>query len=413
MDSVRAKNLAKEVIGKKLGHWKVGDLIDNGKSAAVFHAYNTSGEHAAIKIFDRELVEKQGKEGQLERINREKRLVGKDNRNLIKILDGGYSKRYDFCYVVMEFLPGKTLSDVVPNFPPDQISSVINQIASAAHFLENLGLAHRDIKPENIRILDDMTPVLLDLGVLRPFKDSALTDGEDDNRLFIGTLQYSSPEFLLREEEDSVEGWRAITFYQIGAVLHDLIMLRPLFHNMHPYAKMVNAVQQTTPMISATNVSKELILLAKKCLLKDWRKRLECVDWSDFTEKSDTIDVDTIRDKILKNKVAAKAIQKDEAISSQDMQTAINLRLEELTESLLRVARKIRNQNKDVLPPLQVEVTKSCIPDGKHVVITFEPSLTFGLGSNLTIFLHIKLIEAKDKAVDIRACGKVSAVKQT
>jgi len=70
--------------------------------------------------------------------------------------------------------------------------------------------------------------VLLDFGVLRPIGKPGLTDGTG-HRSFIGTLQYSSPEFLLRKEEDSLLGWRAVTIYQIGGVLHDLVIRRPLF----------------------------------------------------------------------------------------------------------------------------------------------------------------------------------------
>jgi len=405
--------MAKDVLGKKINGWTVGELISNGKSAAVFHSRNDAGVRSAIKIFDRELVEKQGRECQLERIDREKELKGKHHKNLIKILDGGYSDEFDYCFVVMEFLPGKTLSDVVTSFPKEHIYSVINQVASAAHFLEKLGLAHRDIKPDNIRILDDMTPVLLDLGVLRPFKGSKLTDGDSDNKSFIGTLQYSPPEFLLREEDDSVEGWRSITFYQLGAVLHDLIMRRPLFHNLHPYAKIVNAVQQTTPLVAGADIPKELILLAKKCLLKDWKKRLECVDWSDFTKKTTSIDIDDIRGKISRNKLATQALQFDQKIMCQNSKSDVKLKLEELSESLHKIARRIRTTNKDIFPPMESEVAPACNEDTKHISISFSPSMSYGLNANFTLFLIIKLIDAKEKAVNISLCGKVSGVKDT
>lgn len=412
MDSVRARHLAAEVAGKTLNGWTVGDLIDNGKSAAVFHARNASGVKGAIKIFDRELVEKQGKESQLQRIEREKELVGKCHPNLIKILDGGYSDEADYCYVVMDFLPGKTLSDVVPTFPRDAIFPIISQIASAAQFLEQLGLTHRDIKPENIRILDDMTPVLLDLGVLRPLKESNLTDGEEDNRFFLGTLQYSSPEFLLRDEDGTTECWRAITFYQIGAVLHDLVMRRPIFNKVSPYAKMVNAVQHTMPVISATDVSKEIILLAKKCLLKDWTKRLECVDWSDFSHKINGPSLGDIKDKIFKNRIAAKALISG-ITQDHEIQTQNKRKLDEIAESILKVIRKIRNQNKDVLPALQAGLLPSCTDNGKDIIVTFERSESYGLAKCLSVFVHIRLLDATEKAVDIRVGGKVSEVKET
>jgi hypothetical protein len=56
---------------------------------------------------------------------------------------------------------------------------------------------------------------LLDLGVIRPVGIAEITD--ERQRHFIGTLRYSPPELLIREEQDTPEGWRAITFYQLGA----------------------------------------------------------------------------------------------------------------------------------------------------------------------------------------------------
>jgi hypothetical protein len=77
--------------------------------------------------------------------------------------------------------------------------------------------------------------VLLDFGVLKPIGEVGLTD-VDGQRVFVGTLQYSSPEFLLRDEEDDAAGWRALSIYQVGAVLHDLIMRRSIFEEfVNPY----------------------------------------------------------------------------------------------------------------------------------------------------------------------------------
>ena len=118
------------------------------------------------------------------------------------------------------------------------ILPLIAQVASAAQFLEDNGLAHRDIKPENIGVSDDFShATLLDLGVLRPVGLSNITD-EGEQKAFVATLRYSPPELLYREEEDNVEGWRVITFYQLGAVLHDMIMRYPIFREYgDPYAR--------------------------------------------------------------------------------------------------------------------------------------------------------------------------------
>ena len=282
MDSTRANRMAQELIGKTADVWTITEKLNQGKSAVVFKA-EKNREQVALKIFDPELVESFGKTTQLQRIEREKSLIGVKNPYLVQIKGGGECKQTGYLYVVMEYLPYKNLAQKLDCIPRNLISQIIGQIASSSKFLEDRGLAHRDIKPENIAISDDFQrAVLLDLGVLHPVGLSTLTD-HDEQRAFLGTLQYSPPELLYRDEENTPEAWRAISFYQLGAVLHDLIMKSPIFHSYRqPFAVMVDAVREVNPKISAKDVDSQLVLLAKTCLLKDPSQRLKYLNWDRF-----------------------------------------------------------------------------------------------------------------------------------
>ena len=131
--------------GQSINGWVVGDYIDSGKSASVFKC-EKDGIVGAIKIMESDIASATPHEELKERIGRQ-------------------------------------------------------QVASAAKFLEDKGQVHRDIKPANIVIAKDFTKAtLLDLGVLRPMTNSGLTDSPG-KKAFIGTLQYSSPEFLNRTEK--------------------------------------------------------------------------------------------------------------------------------------------------------------------------------------------------------------------
>ena len=81
-------------------------------------------------------------------------------------------------------------------------------------------VVHRDIKPENIVVTPSGHIVLMDLGVLKLVGTRSFTD--DEHKQFVGTLRNAPPEFLFWDEHDTVDGWRAVNFYQIGAILHDL-----------------------------------------------------------------------------------------------------------------------------------------------------------------------------------------------
>lgn len=271
-----------ELQGRVVNGWLVNDYIDCGKSALVLRA-ERAGVSGAIKIFDRELIERFGREVQAERIKREMGLIGKTHPHLIEILDGGYCAEFDVHFVVMNFFAGTNLAKVRDRVPHDRVRLLISQVAAAAKFLEELNLVHRDIKPENIGIDVELKhAVLLDLGVIRPIGTDPVTDAEA-TKVFIGTLQYSSPEFLLREEVDSVDGWRALTFYQLGGVLHDLIMRKPLFHaSASPFVKLANAVQHETPLVESATVPIDLVELTRNCLVKPPALRLQLVDWKNF-----------------------------------------------------------------------------------------------------------------------------------
>ena len=265
MDSTQAKILITSLLGTSIGGWLVEDELGYGKSAVVMRA--TSGERTgALKVFHPELIERYGEEKQIARISRETSLIGSKHPNLVEIYAGGKCTETGHLFVVMELVPYPNLKSLIKHIPTTSIRSIIEQLASAAVFLEERGLVHRDIKPENIAVSEDYKSVkLLDLGVLRPFVDSNLTD--IDQRPFIGTLRYSSPEFLQRKEEHSLEGWRALTVYQIGAVLYDLLMKREIFSDFSsPYSVLVEAVLNEKPDVYGEDA--DLVRLCRHCLTK-------------------------------------------------------------------------------------------------------------------------------------------------
>lgn len=283
MDSTQAEFLFASLESAVVGGWAIEGRLGYGKSAVVMRAIK-SGQIAAVKIFHPELIERYGESVQLERIARECRLIGASHPNLVEIYDGGKCEVTGHLFVVMELVPSKNLRQILLDVPPKYIRQIIQKLSGAAMFLEERGLVHRDIKPENIAISDDFTDIkLLDLGVLKPIGDTNLTDV--DQRPFIGTLRYSSPEFLQRRENESIEGWRAITIYQIGAVLHDLLMKKEIFHEFsHPYSVLVKAVLEEIPPVFGADA--DLVRLCNHCLVKNPETRLELVNWQSFAQEA-------------------------------------------------------------------------------------------------------------------------------
>lgn len=396
MDPVLAERMSKELIGQRIGGWLILRHIGDGKSAVVFVGEN-EGQQIALKVFDPELVERFGRASQLMRIERECDLIGENHPHLVQIYGGGECEESGYLYVAMEFIPAPNLKTVLTLVPRDKIASILKQIASAAQFLEEKGLAHRDIKPENIAVYSDFTrAVLLDLGVLRPIGNSDLTD--EKSRVFIGTLQYSSPELLLRLESDDEQGWRAITFYQLGAVLHDLIMRRPIFSDfVEPFALLVEAVKNEKPIIHADDISADLVLLAQNCLVKPPLARLSLVSWEDFSKDKDTRRLaDIARERVMKRNLLARS-QSTELVSAPQL----SLR-QSRTLVVNRLDNVIRNEcaGSNSFPQMQIFQN---IEGSAQVQVVFEPSLAHELPQKLSICFDCELVDEATKAFNIVA----------
>lgn len=399
MDKVKSEAIFEKLKNNPVGAWTVVEFINHGKSAAVFRATDGS-KNVALKIFDDELIEKYGDHTQLARIERELTLIGKHHDNMVSIIDGGFDNITNNHFIVMDFLDGKNIKDSLKDVPAKNIPSLIAQLASAAKFLEDNDLVHRDIKPENIILLNDYAKlVLLDFGVLRPIGKPGLTD-DDGIQPFVGTLQYSSPEFLLRQEVDDVDGWRALTYYQIGGVMHDLIMGRELFAEFSvPYSRLVNAVQHEIPLIQNSGVDSSMIDLARCCLLKDPQKRLKMLDWHSFELPSD----DLSPQESAKVRVTNRAILKRaESLTPLKVPPVSDAQVvNEVVEFLKDTARLLGADN-TAFPKIDVVFRPKHRDD---VILRLRSNELDNLPLELTIQLSIQVVDASARAVAINAAA--------
>jgi serine/threonine protein kinase len=175
----------------------------------------------------------------------------------------------------MAFIEGPNLKDFIEagNYDPAFVKKVSYTLYQITEALLEKGIAHRDIKPENIMVSAADEVILMDLGVLKLIGVPSFSDLED--KQFVGTLRYAPPEFLTRHEQDNLQGWQAINRYQIGAVMHDLIMKRELFNGISPYSNLVIAIKEDAPTVSSQGYPFETVQLARDLLTKDPQSRLK------------------------------------------------------------------------------------------------------------------------------------------
>lgn len=372
MNKTKALKLLEELRDKEIDGVKINSFKDNGKSAAVFCGFKDMIPYA-VKIFDNELIDNYGVEIQQKRIELELTLKNHGINNLIKIINGGSTKINDkeYLYLIMDYVEGVNLKKYIERnrIETEFLVKIINILIDTT---ENLllsipPLVHRDVKPENIMVSQKGEIILMDLGVLKIVGNPSMTD--DGKKQFLGTLRYASPEFLMRKEENNEDGWRALNIYQIGAVLHDLIMGKELFGDIEPFANLVIAIKEDMPSINSDKFPPELIQMTRNMLSKNWKKRLE---------------ISSI--KIIKDTLTKCLLPKDAATNCLDDITKSTINIRENLDDIEKISRS--NEEKEIIKQQINENTLKLIDDcfselGHHVTInSIEQSCEFNLMAN-------------------------------
>jgi hypothetical protein len=131
----------------------------------------------------------------------------------------GIERVGDELVLVMEYLPGTNLSEVIASgLPTPRLAAwLVERVAEGLETVHACGLVHRDIKPSNIVRGDDGLPRLVDFGLAAHLGSLALQDAS-------GTPAYMAPE-QARGEWMRIDGRTDI--YGLGAVLYALLTGQP------------------------------------------------------------------------------------------------------------------------------------------------------------------------------------------
>ena len=166
-----------------------------------------------------------------ERFQRETQaLVGLRHANIVTVLDADE----DFAgpYIVMEFVPGTSLSAHIAQGPMAAPAAVemFAAICRGVSHAHKKGVVHRDIKPSNVMLDEDGTPKLLDFGLVRMESGSELSV----TGVGMGTLDYAAPE----QKKDASKADARSDIYALGLTFYQMLTGRhPVPLHLHKVPK--------------------------------------------------------------------------------------------------------------------------------------------------------------------------------
>jgi serine/threonine protein kinase/formylglycine-generating enzyme required for sulfatase activity len=221
----------------RLGHYEILEVIGQGAFGTVLRARDEKLQRVvAIKVLSPEMA---ATSPARKRFLREARSSAKvRHENVVSI----YAvEDHPIPYLVMEYIPGKTLQQRLDEKGPLDFPDVLRlgkQIADGLAAAHAEGLIHRDVKPGNILLeggMDDRVKIT-DFGLARTADDASMTQ----SGVIAGTPMYMAPEQALGHKLD-----QRADLFSLGSVLYQMLSGRPPFRASTTVAVLKRVVDDT------------------------------------------------------------------------------------------------------------------------------------------------------------------------
>ena len=244
--------------------------VGSGGFAVVYQARDEFDRSVAVKVL------KVLDERVTRRFDRERSAMGQvaGHPNIVTPFTSGYTTVESKPFVIMEYLAGGSLQDLLERRGPLPIEEAIGfivPIAEALSFSHNAGIVHKDVKPGNILLTSDGIPKLADFGI------SSIRDGTATTSVGY-SLDYTPPETFHgvgAAEGDPRDGRSDL--YSLAATLYTLISGHGPFHsdtNATAAGYMARILGEPVPPTG----SAALDAFLNKAMAKDPNQRFQTAD---------------------------------------------------------------------------------------------------------------------------------------
>lgn len=221
--------------------YRMTGRIDAGGAGEVWLARDERlGRDVAVKILganaDNEFRERFADEA--------RRAASVSHPNVVTVFDEG--RDGDDSFMVMEYVRGKTLRDVVRErgpLPAHEAARIVAQVAAALDAAHEAGVIHCDVKPANVILTDQGTAKLADFGIARAAR------GPREHEL-IGTARYIAPERVAGEAPTERSD-----IYSLGLVAYELLAGQPAYGDMDTEELLRRRLEGPPPSLKASDRS--------------------------------------------------------------------------------------------------------------------------------------------------------------
>jgi predicted Ser/Thr protein kinase len=258
-----------DLTGKQLGTYQIVEELGRGGMAVVYRAYQPSlNRYVAIKVLPPQLS---FDDGFVQRFRREAQAAARlRHPNIVVVHD--VAQHEGIHYIVMEYLAGRTLKQVIEQdgpLPLSQATRIVEQVASALDYAHLQGFVHRDVKPSNIFVDQSHHVTLTDFGIAK-----AASESEPLTRtgLIMGTPEYMAPE---QAEGSSVD--HRTDLYALGIVLYHMLVGRLPFQGTTPHATLHAVIYEPPPPLRRIDpsISPAIEAVALRAIAKQPSQRFQ------------------------------------------------------------------------------------------------------------------------------------------